>query len=88
MLKDKDIKGTLSLFESHASHWYLASLDVPRAANAAELSRVLDNQTQRINCFDNVEQAFKMALQNAEDNDLILVFGSFFTVADVRKLFI
>jgi len=43
----------------------------------------LDNS---INCFDNVTQAFKMAIKSADANDLILVFGSFYTVAEIRCL--
>ncbi|QOL25277.1 bifunctional tetrahydrofolate synthase/dihydrofolate synthase [Thalassotalea sp. LPB0316] len=88
MLKDKDIQGTLSLFEEHIAHWYLTNLAVPRGAQARELAATLSDRAQNVNCFDNVEQAFKMALQTAEDNDLILVFGSFFTVAEVRKLYV
>ncbi|MAG75604.1 MAG: bifunctional folylpolyglutamate synthase/dihydrofolate synthase, partial [Colwelliaceae bacterium] len=38
------------------------------------------------NCFDNVTEAFTMAKQVASSNDLILVFGSFFTVAEIRAL--
>ena len=39
-----------------------------------------------INCFDNVSDAFRIAKQQAEPDDLILVFGSFYTVAEVRQL--
>jgi dihydrofolate synthase/folylpolyglutamate synthase len=39
-----------------------------------------------INCFDNVIDAFKIANQQAEPDDLILVFGSFYTVAEIRPL--
>ncbi|GLX82627.1 bifunctional tetrahydrofolate synthase/dihydrofolate synthase [Thalassotalea eurytherma] len=87
MLSDKDIKGTLSLFNELVDTWYLATLDVPRGASAEVLSEHVSGNRCVVNCFDNVEQAYKMALQRSEDNDLILVFGSFFTVADVRKLY-
>ncbi len=87
MLSDKDIKGTLSLFNELVDTWYFATLHVPRGASAEVLSEHVSGNRCAVNCFDNVEQAYKMALQRSEDNDLILVFGSFFTVADVRKLY-
>ena len=88
MLHDKDIKGCLDNFTHEVTQWNLASLDVPRGATAEEISQFVSDKDANVNCFDNVEQAFKMAKQNVKENDLILVFGSFFTVAEVRKLFI
>lgn len=88
MLHDKDIKGCLDNFTLKVTQWNLASLDVPRGATAGEISQFMSDKDANVNCFDNVEQAFKMAKQNSKENDLILVFGSFFTVAEVRKLFI
>jgi dihydrofolate synthase/folylpolyglutamate synthase len=36
--------------------------------------------------FSTVEVAYKQALANAHKDDLIIVFGSFYTVADVLKI--
>lgn len=88
MLADKDIKNTLSPLIEHIDHWYLGTLGVPRAASASQIAEVLSASDQMINCFDNVTQAFKMASHNAKATDLILVFGSFFTVADIRRLLV
>lgn len=84
MLSDKDIKGSLSEISKIIDNWYLGTLDVPRGASAQHISDTLDCNNTQINCFDNVEQAFKMAVQNANDDELVLVFGSFFTVAEIR----
>ncbi|GAA6173590.1 bifunctional tetrahydrofolate synthase/dihydrofolate synthase [Colwellia sp. KU-HH00111] len=88
MLADKDIANTLLPLTDIIDQWYIASLDVPRAANIEQMTSNLAPFAQSINCFDNISQAFKMASNQAQSTDLILVFGSFFTVAEIRKLLI
>lgn len=61
---------------------------LPEALTSQPLS---ENQTpvnDNVNCFDNVIDGYKMALAKANKNDLIIVFGSFYTVAEIRNLLI
>ena len=88
MLADKDIANTLLSLSEQINDWYIAPLNVPRAATLASMKEVLNDFSNSINCFDNVTQAFKIANQDAKSTDLILVFGSFYTVAEIRKLLI
>jgi len=88
MLADKDISNTLSPLSEAVNEWYIAPLAVPRAATSEQMTTKLIQFTNSINCFDNVTQAFKMANQKAQSTDLILVFGSFYTVAKIRQLLI
>jgi len=88
MLKDKDIVNTFQPLMSLVDHWYLAGLSVPRGAHANELAEQLSLNKDSANCFDNITQAFTLANENATANDLILVFGSFYTVAEVRRIFV
>ncbi len=88
MLADKDISNTLLSLSEQIDDWYIAPLNVPRAATLASMKEALNDFTNSINCFDNVTQAFKIANQDAKQKDLILVFGSFYTVAEIRKLLI
>jgi len=88
MLSDKDITNTLAPFSELIDEWYVAPLTVPRAAAAEKMSEALHCFTNSINCFDNITQAFKMAVEKTESDNLILVFGSFFTVAEIRPLLI
>jgi dihydrofolate synthase/folylpolyglutamate synthase len=85
MLTDKDISSTLSPMHGLVDEWYLGALETPRAADAQQLAKSLGKQ-QNFNCFDHVVQAFKKAKQDAQADDLILVFGSFYTVAAIRRL--
>jgi len=86
MLADKDINNTLAPLANSIDEWYVAPLTASKSASAQLMANTLKNFTNSINCFDNVTQAFKIASQNAEATDLILVFGSFFTVAEIRRL--
>ena len=88
MLVDKDITNTVAPFNDIVDDWYIAPLSVPRAASTEDMLKALTFATNSINCFDNITQAFKIANLNAESTDLILVFGSFYTVAEIRQLLI
>ena len=84
MLADKDILNTLMPLHQSVDYWYLASLDVPRGAKAEVLKSHLATETKKLLTFDNVIDAYKMAISHADESDLIMVFGSFFTVAQVK----
>jgi len=90
MLGDKDIANSLSALVGDVEHWYVGQLNLPRAATAEVMAQHLKSQSSSesniINCFDNVSDAFKIANKHAKLNDLILVFGSFYTVAEIRQL--
>ena len=88
MLKDKDISEVISHLHHNITHWYLGKLPVPRAESAEVMAEKVRVYTANVNCFDNVTQAFKMATQQMGEDDLVLVFGSFFTVAEIRRLLI
>jgi len=84
MLGDKDISGSLLSLKNEIDFWYTGELSVPRAATSETMESNLALFTDEINCFDNVEEAFESANDQANTADLILVFGSFFTVSKIR----
>jgi dihydrofolate synthase/folylpolyglutamate synthase len=84
MLDDKDISASLQSLKDDVDFWYTGALNVPRAATIETMASKLAVITDAANCFDNVDEAFKMANKQASENDLIIVFGSFFTVAKIR----
>ncbi|MGL1958121.1 MAG: bifunctional tetrahydrofolate synthase/dihydrofolate synthase [Colwellia sp.] len=88
MLGDKDITATFIELKDEIDHWYLGQLAMPRAASTDHMKEKLNEYTNSINCFDNVTQAFKMVNQDATLSDLIVVFGSFHTVAEIRRLLV
>ncbi len=88
MLSDKDIKNSLLPLKDVVNNWYVGQLDVPRAEQVQTIAANVPANKQDINCFDNMVDAYKMATLNAQNNDLVIVFGSFFTVSAIRKLLI
>ncbi|NRA71062.1 MAG: bifunctional tetrahydrofolate synthase/dihydrofolate synthase [Gammaproteobacteria bacterium] len=87
MLGDKDSQSTLKLVAEQVNHWYLADLDVARGAKAQLLAQSLPS-TAQFTQYHSVNAALANAKLAAKSNDLILVFGSFFTVAEVLKCII
>lgn len=79
MLKDKDIAGTLACLSPQVDEWYCAPLEGPRGASVEELASHL-HQARR---FDDVESAWRQAMQEAAPQDIVIVCGSFHTVAHV-----
>lgn len=85
MLKDKDIAHTLNHVIPWVKSWYLADLDGPRAASADVLAQHLPVSASR-ECFHSVQEAYQQALHQAADDDIIIVFGSFLTIAGVLEI--
>lgn len=84
MLKDKDIKSTLSILQGDV--WYCATLYGERGCKAEVLKQyLLDKEETSVLTFDHVTDAYQKAMQDAKDNDIIVVCGSFHTVAEVLE---
>jgi len=81
MLHDKDIAGTLTALSPQVDYWYCAPLDGPRGATAEELIAHLDGA----DAYAHVDAAWQAARQQAAAEDVILVCGSFHTVAQVME---
>lgn len=84
MLADKDIQGVVKAVEDEIDAWYLADIHTLRGAKAHQLLEViLDYDHLKPHyLFDDVSLALKTAYKDADINDRIIVFGSFYTVAD------
>lgn len=87
MLADKDIAGTVHSLLDYVDSWYVATLAVPRGASAEQLQAVLTSAgADSCHLFTTVESALQAALAHAsQEEDAILVFGSFYTVAAARQ---
>ncbi|MGX9418977.1 bifunctional tetrahydrofolate synthase/dihydrofolate synthase [Vibrio sp. WJH972] len=80
MLHDKDIEETINVLLPAINQWYPASLQGPRAATADELSKYIPDEH---NHYSDPVSAFQAAKDNADDQDIIVVVGSFHTVGEV-----
>ena len=84
MLADKDINAVVSEVKSQIDTWYLADIDAVRGAKALDLQAALNQQAVKkpVQLFTNVTTALAAACIDANKNDRIIVFGSFYTAAD------
>ncbi|MFG1489112.1 bifunctional tetrahydrofolate synthase/dihydrofolate synthase, partial [Oceanospirillum sp. HFRX-1_2] len=84
MLDDKDIESVLDIMAPHFDVWYLAQLDGPRATDVKRIeSHLCALGCDNMRSFENVSSALDGVLEETCDQDLVFVFGSFFTVAGV-----
>lgn len=87
MLKDKDIAGTLAALAPVVSRWFCADLGPPRGASARELAAALPPTAAEFELFSSVEAAHQAAcaaaLKHSSQQALVLVCGSFYTVASI-----
>ena len=88
MLSDKDVEGVAERLRGRVDHWLLAGLDGPRGMPAETLAQrirqVVGDTDLRL--FDSPSEAFSAAREGASEDDRIVVFGSFLTVAAVLPM--
>jgi dihydrofolate synthase/folylpolyglutamate synthase len=84
-LADKDVEGVMRAMAPAVDHWWFAGLDVPRGLSVGNL--VERAQTSGITDYavaDTVADALSAAMAKAGQDDTVVVFGSFYTVAEAR----
>ena len=84
MVKDKDINAVLNLLPKNANYYYTQS-HLPRALPSNELAAIASAIGLKGLEFENVNIALDTAKKNANPNDLIIVIGSIFLVAEVTR---
>lgn len=83
-LQDKDIIGIIKPLSTRINAWYLAPLACPRGSNITDLmSAVMAGGGVNLYAFDKINVAYEEALLHSTADDCIIVFGSFYTVAEI-----
>lgn len=86
MLRDKDVAAVAKVLAEHVTEWLPCSLSGSRASTAAELRAILAGAgIGTSQAFDSPLAAFQHARERAGDDDRIVVFGSFQTVAEILR---
>ena len=81
VMADKDVPGMLSPLWDCIDHWYIGELtDNPRAASVASVANLLVENHQRLTETKDIASALIKALTDADKDDRIVIFGSFYTV--------
>ncbi len=79
---DKDVSSILKLLPSKANY-YLCKANIPRGKDVTSLSREFSNYSLKHTIHSSVKEAFNTAMENASKNDIIIVAGSIFVVAEL-----
>lgn len=83
MLSDKDKTNAILPLVDVVNRWTVAKLEGPRTEPAKVLADLLQQHTsQAVSEADSVTDALKNILPTMNNDDLLIVFGSFYTVAD------
>jgi dihydrofolate synthase/folylpolyglutamate synthase len=91
IMDDKDIDAVIAPMAGLVDHWCVTDLPSPRSASSAALAEKLaamrpagaKDSDFSVASFADPAAAFANAVSRAEENDRIVVFGSFYTVAGV-----
>ncbi|GGQ33274.1 bifunctional tetrahydrofolate synthase/dihydrofolate synthase [Shewanella litoralis] len=88
MLKDKDIKAVLAELAPQINQWHLVGLDNPRGASAAQLYQALPDDNSRATAvqYNDIASAWQAIQQSISKDDVVIVFGSFYTVAGFKSI--
>ncbi|MCP3130439.1 bifunctional tetrahydrofolate synthase/dihydrofolate synthase [Shewanella sp. KJ2020] len=86
MLKDKDIAGVLPVIDPFIDAWYLVSLHGERGASASQLHQTLAPEANAVE-FEQIDAAWSALKAQIQPDDVVIVFGSFYTVAGFKSLF-
>jgi dihydrofolate synthase / folylpolyglutamate synthase len=84
-VKDKDVAEVLTLFPKNA-FYYFTNAHIPRALAVAALAEKAELAGLSGESFDHVNDAIASAKTNASPNDVIMICGSFFVIAEMDSL--
>ena len=87
ILADKDVAGVVDAMRGRVDRWYVSAAQAERAASAGDVAAILIQKGlgESTRTFATIDSAFDAARRDAGPNDRIVVFGSFYTVAEALR---
>jgi dihydrofolate synthase/folylpolyglutamate synthase len=85
LLSDKDLDGVLSELTACFDSWAVAPLPTPRSRSAQEIAEALQNLGAVVTSYPSVAQALEAQCAHATADDEIVLFGSFYCVAEALE---
>lgn len=89
IMSDKDVENVIKPMLEVVDFWHCVDLPISRAMLAEDIKKVLvevgvkNTADSGVDCFDDPATAFQKISEKVGENDRIIVFGSFYTVAGV-----
>ena len=89
MLSDKAVAEVMSKMASVVDHWFSAGLAVTRGLDGDSLAKAVNSQLPdaTLSAGQTVAESCARALSMMDENDRLIVFGSFYTVAEATDYF-
>ena len=90
MLADKPVRDVIAQLADAVDCWYTAGLEsVSRGLSARDMAAVVEQQVSdvKLSAASTVATACEQALAAADHDDRIIIFGSFYTVAEAMRFF-
>lgn len=86
-MQDKDLAGIVKPMKNIVNEWYIGKIkNNERSASSEQLKKaLLACNVNNTYAFETIVDAFKSALQSVSKLDIVVVFGSFFTVSQVME---
>ena len=85
LLADKDLDAVVSQLTPVVEHWAVAPLNTGRSRPAVELQAALQGLGASVSPFESVDAALEAQCERATAQDEILLFGSFYCVAQALE---
>lgn len=82
MLGDKDLAGTIGVLRGCFAHWAVAALPSPRSLAAQTLAATLTAAGEQVSVCASIGEAIALQLDQTTADTEIVIFGSFFCVAE------
>lgn len=82
LLADKDLSGVVGPLLSEVDNWAVAPLPTSRSREVAELQAHLQHCGTQVVAYASVQAALEAQCEQAADGDEVLLFGSFYCVAE------
>lgn len=86
MMADKDISKVLTLLLPHFDKVLTVTPSNPRAIPAEELAEKIRNLGTDAKSFENAEDAYKYAVNNMSEDEILIVCGSLYLCSDVYNI--
>jgi len=86
VLDDKDLQGMLQVMPK-ISNFAIVELDCERGQKIDEINNNLQQINANISQHTNIAEALNYQINQANDGDVIVVFGSFYVVSEAKKAF-
>ncbi|MEI6312573.1 MAG: folylpolyglutamate synthase/dihydrofolate synthase family protein [Bacteroidota bacterium] len=82
-VSDKDVNKVLALLPIEHTHYYLCKPNIPRGMETGILAEYFIKHTTNASTYTSVQEAFDAAKKQAKKEDIIVVSGSIFIVAEI-----